>query len=120
MDGHNEGIMANGREDVGGHNEEVMAEGRGDVDGLEEEVAAVTGEGGVEEIDRSVEREDCIVDEDDVVRSMYLHDDCLPCDQLTWEIMFDKVENMIGPTTRTQRRMLCLHYLYQPPRKRWK
>ena len=79
---------------MGGHNEEVMAEGRGDVDGLEEEVAAVTGEGGVEEIDRSVEREDRTVDEDDVVRSMYLHDDCLPRDQLTWEIMFDKVENM--------------------------
>ena len=69
MDDHNEEIMADGREDVGGHNEEVMAEGRGDVDGLEEEVAAVTGEGGVEEIDRSVEREDRTVDEDDLVRS---------------------------------------------------
>ena len=94
MDGHNEEIMADGREDVGGHNEEVMAEGRGDVDGLEEEVAAVTGEGGVEEIDRSMEREDRTIDKDDEVRSMYLHDDCLPHDQLTWEIMFDKVENM--------------------------
>ena len=72
MDGHNEEIMANGREDVGGHNEEVMAEGRGDVDGLEEEVAAVTGEGGVEEIDRSVEREDRTVDDDNVVHNIYL------------------------------------------------
>ena len=41
-----------------------------------------------------MEREDRTVDEDDEVRSMYLHDDCLPHDQLTWEIMFDKVENM--------------------------
>ena len=41
-----------------------------------------------------MEREDRTIDEDDEVRSMYLHDDCLPRDQLTWEIMFDKVENM--------------------------
>ena len=41
-----------------------------------------------------MEREDRTVDEDNEVRSMYLHDDCLPRDQLTWEIMFDKVENM--------------------------
>ena len=41
-----------------------------------------------------MEREDRTVDKDDVVCNMYLHDDCLPRDQLTWEIMFDKVENM--------------------------
>ena len=41
-----------------------------------------------------MEREDHTIDENDEVRSMYLHDDCLPRDQLTWEIMFDKVENM--------------------------
>ena len=41
-----------------------------------------------------MEREDCTLDENDEVRSMYLHDDCLPRDQLMWEIMFDKVENM--------------------------
>ena len=41
-----------------------------------------------------MEREDHTVDKNDEVRSMYLHDDCLPRDQLTWEIMFDKVENM--------------------------
>ena len=32
-------------------------------------MAAVTGEGGVEEIDRSVEREDRTINKDDVVRS---------------------------------------------------
>ena len=41
-----------------------------------------------------MEREDHTVAEDNEVRSMYLHDDCLPREKLTWEIMFDKVENM--------------------------
>ena len=41
-----------------------------------------------------METEDHTVDKNDEVRSMYLHDDCFPRDQLTWEIMFYMVENM--------------------------